>query len=241
MEGPESHGFPSAGIDLIHHEVRVNIFQVKNKKEYRLETVTFSGRMVIERGNPYKNKEGVSQVDFIVKSWVASTWSKSLKQQLIYSLSADTEQPMSQIIAGQKNADYPASIQFNVIFDAIANSRIIKPKHHGRPAATKFMSIPPAENGDVKLAPTMTTFGDDDIIDSFVVLRGGKVEFLSANEKLSVKDARVLHLRIKPLDCNDKEGKTVVTFVDLEMPPGLPKEIGGLLTEIPLLKDSRLS
>ncbi len=238
MEGPDSHGFPAAGVDLIKHEVRVNLFQIMKDKEYRLETLVFNGRMVIERGQPYKNKEGVSQIDFIVKSWVATAWSRALKQELLYILSTDVDQPISEIIAQQKGSDFPASIQFNVIFDARANNRLIKQRHHGRPAAKNFLSIPPAENGDIKLAPTMTTFGDDDIIDVVVSFGPGGLQFVPADEKASSK---VLHLRIKPLDCHDNEGRTVLTFVDLDLPPGLPPELRQMITEIPNPKDPRIT
>ena len=67
MDGTKNISLPAAGIDLIHHEVRVNLFQVKDKKEFLLETLTFKGRMVIERGNPYKNEKGVQEIDFFLR------------------------------------------------------------------------------------------------------------------------------------------------------------------------------
>jgi len=243
MEGPDSHGFPGAGMDLIQHEVRVNLFQVKRGKEFRLETLNFSGRMLIERGDPFINPDGFSQINFIVKSWVATAWSKALKQEFIYILSDDKEQPLSQIIAEKKGSDFPATIRFNVIFDARSNNQLIKRGHEGRPEGHNFMSIPPAQDGDQKLAPTITTFGDDDIIDMAVALVGNELKILpieKADLKKPPKESPVLHLRVKPRDCNDKNGQTLVTFVDLEMPPGLPPEILGFMSEVPLPRDKRL-
>jgi len=61
MDGRDNIRFPGPGIDLIHHEVAVNLFQVVNKEEVLLETLNFQGRMLIERGKAYTNADGFAK------------------------------------------------------------------------------------------------------------------------------------------------------------------------------------
>src|SRR5688572_9961212 len=110
MDGHENIRFPGPGIDLIYHDVVVNLFQVVNGEEVLLETLNFSGRMLIERGKPYTNADGFRQIDFIALAWTATAWSKALKQDILYILSQDVEQPVSNIISETKKKDFPATI-----------------------------------------------------------------------------------------------------------------------------------
>ena len=90
MDGHDNIRFPGPGIDLIHHEVAVNLFQVVNNEEVLLETLNFNGRMLIERGKAYTNADGFRQVDFIALAWTATAWSKALKQDILYIRQART-------------------------------------------------------------------------------------------------------------------------------------------------------
>lgn len=179
--------FPRGGVDLIHHDLRVNLdVGAKGKID---ETVALSGTMLIERGGPYENEKGLRQVDFRVRSWMATGWSRQLNSDITYVLSEDVEQPMSQIVAEERGLDFPATFQFNVIFDARAGNRVVFRKHHGRPKGHGFFEIPPS--GNRATSPTITAFEDTLIV----------VEHPEAGE-----------IQIKPVDCNDQDSRTLETF-----------------------------
>jgi hypothetical protein len=164
MDGHDNIRFPGPGIDLIHHEVAVNLFQVVNGEDVLLETLNFSGRMLIKRGKAYTNSDGYRQVDFVALAWTATAWSKSLKKDILYILSEDVEQPISNIIVETKAKDFPATIQFDLIFDVRINNHTIIRKHKGRPKGHKFLTIPPASDVRTELTPVVSLFGHDDIL-----------------------------------------------------------------------------
>ena len=88
---PRPAQFPPAGIDLITHELRVRM-DVK-KLEFS-EIISLDGAMVIQRTDPYINKEKCRQIDFKVLSWVATGWMEKFNSALVYTLSEDVEQPL---------------------------------------------------------------------------------------------------------------------------------------------------
>ena len=238
MNGLDNITFPASGVDLIQHEVRVNLYQVEDKQERLLETLKFAGRMTIEREDPFTNDTGKRQINFLVKSWVASAWSETLKQEVLYVLSQDVEQPLSQIVAEDQKADYPASIRFNVTFDVRANNQTIVQRHEGSPAGRAFHTIPPALNGDLSMAPKMFTFGDDDIIDLAIAVGDGGALALTANP--AANQPKLIEFRVKPVDCNDKIGQTKASFVNLKVPQQLIQQADRPLTEIPYIRSPRL-
>lgn len=241
MDGHDNIRFPGPGIDLIHHDVAVNLFQVVNGEEVLLESLIFHGRMLIERGKAYTNADGYRQIDFIALSWTATAWSKSLKQDILYILSEDVEQPLSNIIAETKKADFPATIQFDLIFDVRVNNKTIIRQHKGRPKGHKFLTIPPAADTRTELSPTVSLFGADDIMDVGVgATAKGEMAFRHNPPASFFKDGGMIQLRVLPVDCNDKAGTTLVSFAEINLPAGLKAFPSQLFNQIPFVQNDRL-
>ncbi|HEU4509534.1 MAG TPA: hypothetical protein VFR78_14915 [Pyrinomonadaceae bacterium] len=240
MDGHDNLRFPGPGIDLIHHDVAVNLFQVVDGEEVLLESLIFNGRMLIERGRAYKNADGFRQIDFIALSWTATAWSKSLKQDILYILSQDVEQPISNIIAETKDSDFPATIQFDLIFDVRLNNQTIIRQHRGRPKGHKFLTIPPAADTRTELAPTVSLFGADDIMDVGVGAdETGEVTITHNPPAGFLKQGGMIQLRVLPVDCNDKAGTTLVSFAELNLPATIQAP-GRLFNQIPVTRNQRL-
>ena len=244
MDGHDNLRFPGPGIDLLHHEVAVNLFQVVNGEEVLLETLNFQGRMLIERGKAYTNADGYRQVDFVAIAWTATAWSKALKQDILYILSQDVEQPISNIISETKTKDFPATIQFDLIFDVRVNNKTIITQHKGRPKGHKFLTIPPASDVRTELSPTVSLFGHDDIMDVGVGLTArGEMAFRHNPPASFFDEGGLIQLRVLPIDCHDKAGTTLVHFADIAL-PRLPSKTAEfprhLFNQIPLPQTERL-
>jgi hypothetical protein len=242
MDGRDNIRFPGPGIDLIHHEVAVNLFQVVNKEEVLLETLNFQGRMLIERGKAYTNADGFRQIDFIALAWTATAWSKSLKQDILYILSEDVEQPKSNIISETKKTDFPATIQFDLIFDVRVNNKTIIRQHKGRPKGHKFLTIPPAADTRTELAPTVSLFGHDDIMDVGVAAtaRGEMIFRHNPPAAFFEEEGGLVQLRVLPIDCNDKAGTTLVHFAELNLPTATKEFPRHLFNQMPFIQNERL-
>lgn len=189
--GEPMESFPPAGIDRVRHDLRIAMLEDDGSgREVELEVLNFEGHMTLERSDPYTNDQGVRQIDFIVTSWTATAWSKVLQQEILYILSEDVEkQPVSTITSGQRGSDFPATFEFNVIFDARVNNRPVHRRHHGRPKGYPFFVVPPT--GDRETSPTITEFED-------TVIRVQHPE-------------RGTDLVFRPRDCNDQSSQTVFT------------------------------
>jgi hypothetical protein len=242
MDGHDNIRFPGPGIDLIHHEVAVNLFQVVDKEEVLLETLNFQGRMLIERGKAYTNADGFRQVDFIALAWTATAWSKALKQDILYILSEDVVQPVSNIISETKKKDFPATIQFDLIFDVRVNNKTIIRQHKGRPKGHKFLTIPPAVDTRTELSPTVSLFGADDIMDVGVAAtEKGEMTFMhNPAASFFKQEGGMIQLRVLPIDCHDKAGTTLISFADINLPAGLSGFPQHLFNEIPFVQNDRL-
>ncbi|MDQ3982086.1 MAG: hypothetical protein M3271_05330 [Actinomycetota bacterium] len=186
-DGGRDDEFPPAGIDLVHHDLRVRL-DVGGTGTGD-ETVKLFGKMLIRRDDPYTNEDGFRQIDFRVMSWEAAGWSWILKQNLTYVLSEDVEQPVSAIVAEQEGSDYPARFEFNVIFDVRADNLTVFRRHHGRPYGHGFMVVPP--NGNRRLSPTIRSFED---------------------ARVSVEHPLLGSLFAIPIDCNDQKSETLATL-----------------------------
>lgn len=178
--------FPPAGTDLVHHDLRLDVLQVAGGADKLLETLVFDGRMLLERGEPYVNQEGLRQIDFQVLSWEAVTWSEALGTTVVYRSVIDEKQPPSSIVAERAGQDFPATFTFNVIFDAYAGGVLVHRRHHGRPKGGGFHVVPP--NGDRRLSPTITGF---------------------EQTVIEIEHPELGLLRFKPRDCNDRESRTL--------------------------------
>lgn len=183
--------FPGAGIDMISHKVLIDLHQVEKDGQpgALVESLTFSGRMLIERGDPYTRKDGFREIPFIVKSWEAVAWSEKLNSLVIYSL-ADVPQKTSTITAEQKGSDYPATFHFYVTFDANAfGQKLMMDPYTGEPIGVAFMEVPPS--GNRRTSPALTQFETTRIHTEHPTL--GKLMFI-------------------PRSCHDEEGLTMVAY-----------------------------
>ena len=184
--------FPTAGIDIVEHELTVDMMQVDGKQKL-LESLVFKGRMTLQRSNPHQvargRDAGKSKIEFDVITWVASAFSEKLQTEILYILSEDVKQKPSTITAEQTGRDFPAEFVFNVTFDARANNKTIKRRHHGRPHGKGFRRVPP--DGNRRNSPTITGF---------------------ESNYIQLKHPVYGTLRFVPRDCNDNNGVTVVSF-----------------------------
>jgi hypothetical protein len=201
--------FPSAGLDVMTHQLTVGLYQVGPSGQLGslLETIEFKGRMLIERSDPFENQDlGRRQVEFVVKSWEADGWSDKLNTLVVYKLS-DVDQKPSTITAEQKESDFPATIHFRVTFDAYAYDEPFELTYEGEPTGPLFMEVPPS--GNRRTSPTITKFDT------------GRIE---------TDHPTFGRIRFVPIACNDESGETIATFTEeqkrllkLRTPPGARK------------------
>lgn len=183
--------FPPAGIDRVKHDLRIVLLEADEQgNERELEILEFEGHMALQRGDPYTTEQGLRQVDFTVTSWVATAFSRALGGEILYQLSDTEKQPVSTITAMEKGSDFPATFDFNLIFDARLDNQLVHRGHHGRPFGRPFWVVPPT--GNRLTSPTITSFED-------TVIRVPHPE-------------RGTTLVFRPKDCNDQHSETVVTL-----------------------------
>lgn len=185
--GPALDEFPPAGIDVVHHALRVRLDVGATGTGD--ETVLLQGKMLVDRSDPYRNGDGVRQIDFHVRSWEAAGWSWTMKESLTYVLAENVEQPTSTIVAEQADSDYPAKFTFNVIFDVRSNNQVVFQRHHGTPEAPGFKTVPPS--GEREFSPRITTF---------------------ETTRVQVEHPDLGMVEAIPIDCNDLGSLTVATF-----------------------------
>jgi hypothetical protein len=176
--------FPAAGTDIVEHDLRV---QMDVGDDGSLdETLVFKGRMRLDRGDPYTNEQGLRQVDFVVRDWVAMAPSTILGGQVVYIISPQVAQPTSRIVAEQPSSDFPASFFFKVIFDVQFGGQTVFSQHAGMPEGHGFLVVPP--DGNRANSPTITTF---------------------ETTRILVQHPTLGSIRFSPLDCNDQNSVTL--------------------------------
>lgn len=182
--------FPPAGIDQIDHDLQIDLMQrgSDGAPDTLLESLSFRGRMTIERGDPYTNGSGLREISFLVTRWEATAWSNALGSMVVYQLSPGA-QPPSFITAETKTADYPATFDFHLYFDATAYGTILILRHHGRPKGHGFMEVPPS--GNRPTSPTIYSFEPE-------VIEG--------------EHPQLGTIYFKPRNCNDSGSQTLHTF-----------------------------
>lgn len=199
---------PPPGVDVVQHNLTIELHRITagadgklpgpcesaesvGAKAELLEDIVFGGRMVLQRGKAFVNRGGYQQQPFMVTAWSANGYSKALGTTIQYVLSSEKQQIESSITSERKDSAFPVTFDFNVIFDAYANGRLVRPGHHGRPKGYGFLTVPPS--GDRRLSPTIREFEDCfvDVPDP----RGERALF-----------------RFRPKECNDEKGETVATL-----------------------------
>ncbi len=200
---PAPGSFPSAGIDQIDHDLQIDLMQrgSDGTSDKLLETLSFRGRMTIERGDPYTNGSGFREISFLVTRWEATAWSNALKSMVVYQLSSGA-QPPSFITAETKGTDYPATFDFHLYFDATAYNTLLILRHHGRPKGHGFMEVPPS--GNRPTSPTISSFEP---------------------EVIEAEHPQFGTIYFRPRNCNDGGSQTLHTFTaeeksSLKLPQG---------------------
>jgi hypothetical protein len=183
--------FPPAGIDLVQHELKIALHAVNpdGSTGKQLEVLEFKGRMLLERADPYTNADGLRQIDFVVKNWVAFAYSRTLDTLVTYSLDEGSPQRLSRIVAQNPDRDYPATFVFNVRFDALAYGERFFEDQEGTPTQPEFMEVPPS--GNRRTSPTIRGF---------------------ESARIELDHPELGRIRFVPLECNDSSGETIMTF-----------------------------
>jgi hypothetical protein len=130
---------------------------------------------------------GKDRQNFKVLAWAASGYSRKLNVAIQYVLSPESEapQPMSSIVSEKEGPGFPVAFNFNLVFDAYANGRLVEARHHGAPEGHGFESIPPGPG-----APRLTKF------------ESCFVQMPDPSKPGSL-------LRFFPIECQDQHGETV--------------------------------
>lgn len=124
------------------------------------ETIVMTSLLTIVRSEAYVNEHGLRQIDARMAHWSAKGYSKVLNRTIEYVL-ADVEQPMSEIVAEQPGADFPAEVTFRAIFDVLVGGETIIRGMDGTAHGNGWMSVPPdgddylTVNKDVHYGPAV--------------------------------------------------------------------------------------
>lgn len=132
--------FPATGVDNLVSSLIAELDLSGDGTQ--VETIVMSSLLRIERSEPYVNEAGLRQIDAHMRHWSAKGFSKLLNATLEYVL-ADGEQPLSEIVAQQPGADFPAEVTFRAIFDVKLNGEVIIEGLEGTAHGTGWMSVPP--------------------------------------------------------------------------------------------------
>lgn len=211
-------GFPPAGIDQIDHDLIVDIYTVApdGGNQDKLETLNFSGRMLITRSDPYVNEDGFRQADFVVTSWRATAWSNALNSLVEYRMSEAVPQLTSTIVSQQQGSDFPVTFNINLFFNALVDGAMVFPDFPGCPRLEDVSVIPP--NGNRTQTPATSSF------------ESRRIEF---------DHPGLGTVRFVPQSCADQASETLVTFTE-EQKQTLNLSFGAAATEDappPCLKD----
>jgi hypothetical protein len=105
--------------------------------------MNFDAYMRIVREEPIRSGLGVRQFEFYIDAWeLTNTHSTGLDADVTFTLS-DTVQPKSLCVALQRDADYPAMIVYNAIYDVYLGSEKIVENQPGTAFATPVWTVPP--------------------------------------------------------------------------------------------------
>lgn len=146
QDAERQDGFPTeAEIEFERSVIRIP-FRLKGaapRTERELDVMAFDAYMRILRDAPLRNGIGYRQFEFYIDAWeLTNTYSKGLNADITFTLS-DTVQPKSLCVARQRDADYPAMIVYNAIYDVYVGGERIIEKQPGTAFATPVWEIPP--------------------------------------------------------------------------------------------------
>ena len=140
-------GFPDeAEIEYERSVIRIPFYLKQKgdeKAERKIDVMAFDAYMRIIREQPIRNGIGLRQFEFYIDAWeLTNTYSQGLNADITFTLS-DTVQPKSVCVARQREADYPAMIIYNAIYDVYLGKERIIANQPGTAFATPVWEIPP--------------------------------------------------------------------------------------------------
>lgn len=107
-----------------------------------VETLIMDAYLKIDRSAPFTNLGGYRQFDFQIIQWDVHGYSEKLDKHLFFTL-ADVPQPKSVCLSNQKEADYPAAIVYNALYDIYIDGEKIASAQNGMGIGTDVMETPP--------------------------------------------------------------------------------------------------
>lgn len=112
-------------------------------EQRRVDVMVFNAYMRLLREAPIRNGIGFRQFEFYIDAWeLTNTYSAALGGNITFTLS-NVVQPKSICISQQRDADYPASIIYNAIYDVYLDKERIITNQPGTAFAVPVWEIPP--------------------------------------------------------------------------------------------------
>lgn len=130
--------------------IRIPVYGLDNNDaEEPDEVVELRAYMRLDRKPPVRNTLGFRQFEFSIRNWELFGYSALYDANITFTASEADEdedeitQPRSICVALQRDADYPAIIHYNAIYDIYLDSKRIVRKQPGVAMATGVTEIPP--------------------------------------------------------------------------------------------------
>jgi hypothetical protein len=145
--GRRQEEFPAtAELEYERSVIRIPFYlkgAARERNRHELDVMAFDAYMRLIREAPTRNGLGLRQFEFFIDAWeLNNTFSKGLEANVTFTLS-DAVQPKSLCVALQRDADYPAMIVYNAIYDVYVGEERIIQNQPGVAMATPVWEIPP--------------------------------------------------------------------------------------------------
>jgi hypothetical protein len=139
--------FPAdAEIEYERSVIRIPFYlkeRAGEKAQRKVDVMAFDAFMRLIRERPIRNGIGLRQFEFYIDAWeLTNTYSRGLNSNITFTLS-DTVQPKSICIARGREADFPAMIIYNAIYDVYLGKERIIEKQPGTAFAAPVWDVPP--------------------------------------------------------------------------------------------------
>lgn len=108
-----------------------------------VEILKLTAFMRLERERPTRNGLGHRQVEFTIAEWELYGYSEFLDADVTFKLSDVPVQPKSLVISLTEEADYPAMIVYNAIYDIYIGQKLVAKNRPGVAFAKNVFEIPP--------------------------------------------------------------------------------------------------
>jgi hypothetical protein len=131
---------PGWGNDMIASNLQV---EVRDTETGETEEIRLTAVLELRRGKIGANTEGAKTMDIRIKRWTARGRSELLDKEVEFIVQTGKGQPMSEVVANQPNADFPATMTFNVISDMYVGDDPVVKSSRGVAVNRAMTTIPP--------------------------------------------------------------------------------------------------